>query len=84
MRNLKIESLQVESFATTSAATTQRGTVAAHGFVDLPEDTLDLAGRTNRNCPPQTYNIEVCGDTMYFDCTLGCTIETNCICQPVP
>ena len=64
MRKLKLETLQVESFETTAAAPRERGTVEAHG----------------RPGPIQTYSPERCGDTMYFDCTLGCSVETNCIC----
>jgi hypothetical protein len=64
MRKLKLESLKVESFETTPIATQQRGTMYAH----------------QRPGPIQTYNPDRCGDTRYFDCTLGCTVETNCFC----
>ena len=62
MRKLKLESLQVESFETTAAAPCERGTVEAHGR----PPTID------------TYNPDRCGDTMYFDCTLGCSQNTAC------
>lgn len=63
MRKLKLESLAVESFQTSPVATQARGTVAAHA---KPQPTL------------QTYNIDICGETMYFDCTLGCSYNTYC------
>jgi hypothetical protein len=62
MRKLKLESLQVESFETTTAAPRERGTVEAHG----------------KPHPIETYSPERCGDTMYFDCTLGCSQNTAC------
>lgn len=62
MHKLKLESLQVESFQTSHVTPQPRGTVQAHG---KPQ-------------PPQTYNKDLCGDTLYFDCTLGCSINTNC------
>jgi hypothetical protein len=66
MRKLKLESLKVESFETTPAAADERGTVNAHG----------------KPGPIETYNVDRCGDTRYFDCTLGCSVETNCFCVP--
>jgi hypothetical protein len=69
MTKLKLEDLQVTSFATTSDAAGQRGTVLG-------------AARTNRpgGCPGpiETYNVDACGETQYFDCSLGCSINTNC------
>ncbi len=62
MRKLKLESLAVESFETTTATPQARGTVDAHA---KPRPTT-----------LQTYNVEICGDTMYFDCTLGCSRDT--------
>ncbi len=62
MRKLKLESLQVESFETTAIAPRERGTVGAHG----------------KPHPIDTYSPDRCGDTMYFDCTLGCTRNTAC------
>ncbi|HYW11862.1 MAG TPA: hypothetical protein VE871_07880 [Longimicrobium sp.] len=62
MRKLKLESLAVESFETTPVAQQARGTVDAHA---RPRPTT-----------LQTYNVEICGDTMYFDCTLGCSRNT--------
>jgi hypothetical protein len=62
MRKLKLESLQVESFATTAVAQLAHGTVDAHG----------------KPGPLETYNVERCGDTRYFDCTLGCSMNTAC------
>jgi len=64
MKKLKLENLEVTSFATTPDAARGRGTVLG-------------AGRTN-GCPPQTYNVDLCGDTLYFDCTLGCSQNTAC------
>lgn len=66
MRKLTLESLAVESFETAAAAPRVRGTVDAHA---RPKPTT-----------LQTYNVDICGDTRYFDCTLGCTVETNCYC----
>ena len=65
MKKLKLENLEVTSFATTSAAARERGTVLG-------------AGRTNNGCPIQTYSPDICGDTYYFDCTLGCSQNTAC------
>lgn len=28
--------------------------------------------------PIETYDVEECGDTRYFDCTFGCSVNTNC------
>jgi hypothetical protein len=64
MHKLKLESLAVESFQTSPVATQARGTVEAHA---KPKPTT-----------LETYNVDLCGDTMYFDCTLGCSINTNC------
>ncbi len=64
MRKTKLESLAVESFQTTAAAQQARGTVDAH----------------SREWPTtvQTHDVEACGDTRYFDCTLGCSVHTAC------
>jgi hypothetical protein len=69
MRKLKLESLIVESFETAAAAADGRGTVDAHA----------KPGPGGPG-PIETYNVDRCGDTRYFDCTLGCTVETNCYC----
>ncbi len=68
MRKLTLDTLAVESFETAASAPVGRGTVNAHA---RPKPTT-----------LQTYNVEICGDTRYFDCTLGCTVETNCYCAP--
>jgi hypothetical protein len=65
MRKLKLESLAVESFETSPVTAQARGTVDAHAK-PKPPTTL------------QTYNVDICGDTMYFDCTLGCSQFTGC------
>jgi hypothetical protein len=65
MRKLKLESLTVESFETAPIAPQVRGTVDGHAKPQ-PPTTL------------QTYNIDVCGDTQYFDCTLACSHLTHC------
>ena len=62
MRKLKLESLKIESFSTTPAAPSRRGTLYAH----------------QQQVPFETYDIQECGDTRYFDCTYGCTVNTNC------
>lgn len=62
MRKLKLESLAVESFETCPIGARARGTVQANA---KPQ-------------PPQTYNVDLCGDTLYFDCALGCSQNTNC------
>lgn len=63
MRKLKLESLTVESFETTAVAPRNRGTV--HGRVE-PAPSIE------------TYDVELCGDTRYFDCTFGCSVDTGC------
>ena len=65
MNKLKLEAAEVTSFATTPEAARGRGTVLG-------------AARPTQACPPQTYNPDICGDTMYFDCTLGCSQNTAC------
>ena len=68
MKKLKLENLDVTSFETSAAPAEARGTVLG-------------AARTNApGCqgPLQTYSIEQCGDTQYFDCTLGCSQNTAC------
>ena len=62
MRKLKLDSLTVQSFETTPAAPQPRGTVNAN----------------QQHVPFETYDIEACGDTRYFDCTYGCSVNTNC------
>ena len=64
MKKLKLESLEVTSFATTPGAGAERGTVDGH----MP--------KPGGPGPIQTYNVDLCGDTNYFDCTLGCTRDT--------
>ncbi len=67
MRKLKPESLTVESFVTMPVAPRVRGTVNAHSE---PQPT-----------PPTilpTYDVEVCGETQYFDCSLGCPSIAPC------
>lgn len=68
MRKLTLDSLQVESFETTAAAVTARGTVQGH------QDPLP----TPPTVGPQTYDVQACGDTRYFDCTYGCSVNTDC------
>ena len=63
MRKLKLEALTVESFET-AGVPQERGTVEAHA---KPRPTT-----------LNTYNVDACGDTNYFDCTLGCSLNTNC------
>jgi hypothetical protein len=58
--------LKLESLQVESFATApaprERGTMHAH----------------QQHVPFETYDIEVCGDTRYFDCTFGCTVDTGC------
>ena len=65
MKKLKLEELEVTSFATTSGTARERGTVNAHA---KPGGPVFI----------ETYNIERCGDTQYFDCTYGCSRESAC------
>jgi hypothetical protein len=65
MRKLKLESLQVESFVT-AAAPQSRGTVNAHGD---PQPSPVII---------ETYDVELCGETRYFDCSLGCPSIAPC------
>jgi hypothetical protein len=46
----------------TALAARERGTMHAH----------------QQHHTIETYDIEECGDTRYFDCTYGCSINTNC------
>ena len=68
MRKLKLESLQVESFAT-SVVSRERGTVDAHGDPQPTPPTVIVL---------ETYDVEACGHTGYFDCSLGCSYFTGC------
>lgn len=68
MRKLKLESLQVESFETTTAAAHVRGTVNAHGDVQPTPPTISI----------ETYDVDICGETQYFDCSLGCPSIAPC------
>ncbi len=65
MKKLKLEELEVTSFATTSGIARERGTVNAHAKLGGPVFI-------------ETYNIERCGDTQYFDCTFGCSYLLSC------
>ena len=88
MRKLKLESLQVESFETTSTGRTSRGTIEGHDAV--APDTKRCGGDTGPSychvcyetqetfCEPETYDVVVCTDTNYFDCTFGCTQYDTC------
>jgi len=70
MHKLKLDSLQVDSFETTDVAPRARGTVL--GNVAPPKDTTVVD-------PFGTYDVRRCGETQYFDCTFGCSVNTNCI-----
>jgi hypothetical protein len=88
MRKLKLESLQVESFETTSTGSHLRGTVQGHGPEVKSRGCPDGTGPSNclecfpvsydGACEPETYDVKACGDTMYFDCTLGCSQYNTC------
>jgi hypothetical protein len=67
MRKLKLESLKVESFETTQTAPRLRGTVNGHGD---PQPTGPIV--------IETYDVELCGETQYFDCSLGCPSIAPC------
>jgi len=67
MKKLKLEELEVTSFATTPGAASDRGTV------------VGAAAPKTQGCPViETYDVQACGDTQYFDCTYGCSWNTNC------
>lgn len=66
MKKLKLEELEITSFETTPGGARERGTVLGHD----PEPTGSLV--------IETYDIELCGDSQYFDCTYGCSINTDC------
>lgn len=68
MRKLKLESLQVESFETVALAPRLRGTVDAHGDPQPTPPTISI----------DTYDPEQCGETQYFDCSLGCPSIAPC------
>ena len=75
MKKLRLDRLKVESFATEAVAP-HRGTIQGH------DGTLDCGG--GGGSPPTrgrcTQDVQECADTQYFDCSLGCTVETNCYC----
>jgi hypothetical protein len=66
MKKLKLEELEVTSFETTSGARRERGTVLGHDT----EPTV-VSGI-------ETYHVENCGESQYFDCTYGCSMNTDC------
>ena len=66
MRKLKLDAIRVESFATLPAAPRGRGTVDAHIEPTPPTG------------PGDTYDVERCGETQYFDCSLACSYLTYC------
>lgn len=68
MQKLKLESLTVESFETTSNASRLRGTVQAHDSIQPTPPTVSIP----------TYDVEECGETQYFDCSLGCPSIAPC------
>src|SRR5688572_6725865 len=77
MRKLKLETLQVESFETTSTGRTSRGTIEGHDAVapdtrrcgDTGPSYCHVCYETD-TCEPETYDVQLCIDTNYFDCTL--------------
>ncbi|WP_420128264.1 hypothetical protein [Longimicrobium sp.] len=89
MRKLTLEALHVESFETTPAAPRLRGTI--HGNLDDAGTTTQPGTRVSvcavceqwtdaPVCGIDTYNVQDCGETNVFDCTLGgCTANT---CDP--
>jgi hypothetical protein len=87
MRKLKLESLQVESFETTAPDRASRGTVDGHVAPAPDTKHCDDSGPSYCNvcyesqdtlCEPATYDVVVCTDTNYFDCTFGCTQQNTC------
>ena len=66
MRKLKLESLEIESFETTPIAQHMRGTVDARQIAPGGPHPL------------KTYNPQQCGETQYFDCSLGCPSIAPC------
>ncbi len=75
MRKLKLESLEVQSFETTAAVPSARGTVQAH----------EKSGESVCFCPISdgwecyTLDYQVCPETQYLDCTMGCTDFESCM-----
>lgn len=79
MRKLKLESLQVESFETTSAAARPRGTVEGHEDIDTGRSYCAICQLSvDFPCEPNTYDVNACGETQYFDCSLGCPSIAPC------
>ena len=77
MRKLKLESLNVESFDTTATAPRPRGTVAGHE--DTGMSYCEICRHTYYDgCEPDTYDVDLCGETRYFDCSLGCPSIAPC------
>jgi hypothetical protein len=66
MKKLKLEELEITSFETTSGAARERGTVLGHGT----EPTIVIV--------LETYDVEACGESQFFDCTYGCSMNTDC------
>jgi len=82
MRKLKLESLQVESFETTTPMPGIRGTVQGHrpntdGCVSVVQPGTQDFSVCIICEPPQTYDINACGDTRYMDCTFGCSARCS-------
>lgn len=79
MRKLKLESLQVESFDTTATAPRLRGTVAGNADTDTGMSYCQICRHSYDNvCEPDTYDVVACGETRYFDCSLGCPSIAPC------
>lgn len=87
MRKLKLEALHVESFDTTPAAHGRRGTVQGNQDAGTTQPGTGMSGcascdpwSNDRACGMDTHNVNECGETKVFDCTLGgCTANT---CDP--
>lgn len=91
MRKLKLETLQVESFETIAPAARTRGTVDGHADVDTagcggtgPSYCRLCQHSVDYVCEPDTYDVKLCGDTKYFDCTYGCTQYDGCHTETCP
>lgn len=77
MHKLKLESLQIESFVTAPEPAI-RGTVRGNADIDTGA-TGPVQPWTGTGPVIATYNVRDCGETQYFDCTYGCSINTRCI-----
>ena len=77
-----------ESRRTCDQAPPRRGGASLHqrlkNFERTTTSCAEACGTVNANgklggpVVIKTYDVDACGETQYFDCTFGCSINTNC------